>query len=242
MRTVNDSNICQKHAVHLMYDLFYLNRNEVVDGNEMWQSMSAQLLLSMSEIADEHLNKPFLFEPFLHLFSIGGLKGLANQVEKVEPDSVFVRHINTLNSKNNVDAKLDHERMTCHIIKTCQTQYFGDLLAQYEQINKITQKLRRVDVLYDNTQLSKQLEYEIWVMIRKLILNFTLYKKFKLDDFNKLKSYQQFCEFIDHAIDKNLYFELTRYIRRDYIEVLDATYDSEAAAHHERIFTILVEA
>lgn len=243
MQKLNISNINQNHAVHLMYDLFYLSRNEVVEDKHMWQSMTTQLLLSISNIADNHLNNvPFLFEPFRALFSIDGLHALAMKVEKTHPASEFIHYVNTLKKKNAADAKQDHERITCHIIRTLESQNFSDLLSTYISVDDFSKKLRRIDVMYDTTLISKQFDYEIWVMLRKLILNFALFKQFTVADFSQLKSFNEFCDFIDKSIENNLYSDLTTYIKRDYIDVMKSTLANEAAAYHERIFTLLVEA
>lgn len=243
MQPLTDKNINQSQAIGLMYDLFYLSRNEVVEDKYMWQSMTTQLLLSMSNIAKEHLsNLPFLYEPFRKLFSIDGLHALAINVEKTHPKSEFVHYVNTLKKKNNVDAKQDHERITCHIIRTLESQNFSDLLSTYISVDEFSKKLRRIDVMYDTTLISKQFDYEIWVMLRKLILNLALFKQFTVADFSQLKSFNEFCDFIDKLIEDNLYFDLTTYIKRDYIDVMKSSLATEAVAYHERIFTLLVEA
>ena len=190
MQPLTDKNINQSQAIGLMYDLFYLSRNEVVEDKYMWQSMTTQLLLSMSNIAKEHLsNLPFLYERFRTLFSIDGLHALAINFEKTHPKSEFVHYVNTLKKKNNVDAKQDHERITCHIIRTLESQNFSDLLSTYISVDEFSKKLRRIDVMYDTTLISKQFDYEIWVMLRKLILNLALFKQFTVADFSQLKSF-----------------------------------------------------
>lgn len=238
-----DLNVNQSQAIGLMYDLFYVNRNEVVEDKFMWQSMTTQLLLALSNISDEYLsNEPFLHEQFRVLFSIDGLYALGARVAKTQPNSEFVHYVTTLQKKNDEDAKQDHDRTTCHIIKTLNSQSFSDLLSKYLQVEELSKKLRRIDLLYDKTLISKQFDYEIWVMLRKLLLNFALFNQFTLDDFCQLESFTDFCSFIDKSMEKNLYFGLTTYIQRDYINVIKFTLGNEAAAHHERVFALLVEA
>lgn len=243
MQPLADQNINLSQAVGLMYDLFYINRNEVVEDKYMWQSRTTQLLLALSNISDEHLgNEPFLHEQFRVLFSIDGLYALGTRAANTHPNSEFVHYVTTLQKKNDDDAKQDHDRTTCHIIKTLNSQNFSDLLSKYLQVVELSKKLRRIDLLYDTTLISKQFDYEIWVMLRKLFLNFALFNQFTVDDFCQMESYADFSGFIDKSIEKNLYFELTTYIKRDYIDVIKSTLANEAAAHHERVFALLVEA
>ena len=243
MQLLADQNVNQSQAIGLMYDLFYINRNEVVEDKYMWQSRTTQLLLALSNISDEYLsNEPFLHEQFRVLFSIDGLYALGARAANAHPKSEFVHYVTTLQKKKIDDAILDHDRTTCHIIKTLNSKNFSDLLSTYLQVSELSKKLRRIDLLYDTTLISKQFDYEIWVMLHKLLLNFALFHDFMFDDFYRLKSFTDFCDLIDKAIEHNLCFELTTYIKRDYIDVIKSTLANEAAAHHERVFALLVEA